>query len=598
MIMMKLDEYFTAEKIIKYLCRIRAKHAKQRSKKHSIHVLTENEGFNYHINIDKNKEKISAQEKQLNQILPSRRKWKKLNKKNRYNKNSQKINSVEYNALSLRITINYYKKNHPKEPFLLKLNDFISEIKNAINNPHYKIAPPAIYPKLKGVKKKKNNECRPISLYSLKDKIIISLINKYFTKIFDDYFYKFSFAFRATKRIEDRIINPSHHDAIQVILNYKKLYKGKHLWVSECDIRKFYDSVNHTIIKKHFKKLINKVNKNTPDLYDERAERIFYSYLDSYTFVKNVLPKNDDPEYWEGEERSIPDGRFKWVDDDLLKLNHYRDIKNAKIGIPQGGAISGLIANIVLGYADNLVMKSKISKLLYIRFCDDMIMIHPFKRECLKAMNIYDNALIKLKLIPHDFSKNLQNTSDSFWSKDVKSKSPYKWSSDFINTFPWFGFVGYEIHYDGLLRIRKSSLKKEIDKQTEVVNNILSAVRKGRRKSDPYILNSAINRLIGMSVGRLELWNFDKTDNEMCWVNGFSKLSDNDNKYLRIQLKLLDRNRNKMVAILKREIEKIEFAPIKNSGDEEPPTKSPKFDFYGKPFSYYYQVIEKGNDLM
>ena len=593
--MQKLDEYLTREKIIKYLCRVRAKKAKQRSKEHLIHKLTENDRFNYHINHRKNKDKISSEDEKLSQILPSRRQWKKPNRKNRYDKNNQRINSVDYNVLSLLITIDHYKKHFPKEPFLVKLNDFIHEIRASVNNPDCKIKPPAIYPKLKGEKKKEKNTCRPISQYTLEDRLIISIVNQYFTSIFDEYFYKFSFAFRATKTIENQRNIRSHHDAIQEVLNYRKSYKGKHLWVSECDISKFYDSVSHTKIKKYFKKLLNKVKKNTPDLYDERAERLFYSYLDSYTFVKNVLPI-DTPKYW--KEKNIPGGKFEWVQEGLLRLKHYRNIKNAKIGIPQGGALSGLIANIVLGYADAAVTKLSINKLLYIRFCDDMIMIHPFKRECLKAMNRYKKSLIELKLIHHKFKKGLKNTSGSFWSKEVKSKSPYKWSSDFKNAFPWFGFVGYEIHYDGLLRVRKSSLKKEIDKQKEVVNNILGAVRKGKRKSDDYVLESATNRLIGMSVGRLEIWNFDKADSQMCWVSGFSKLHNHDNKYLRNQLQLLDRNRNKMRSILKREVSKIEDDPTKISDDKKARPKKQKPNFYGKPFSYYYQVIEKRKDLI
>jgi len=55
----------------------------------------------------------------------------------------------------------------------------------------------------------------------------------------------------------------------------------------------------------------------------------------------------------------------------------------------------------------------------------------------------------------------MKNTPDSFWSDKIKSKHPYKWSLNYADSFPWFGFVGYEIHYAGNLRVRKSSLAKE-----------------------------------------------------------------------------------------------------------------------------------------
>jgi hypothetical protein len=656
--MLKLDEYITDERIIFYLCRIRAKHAKQRSKKHLVHLLSSSENYNYHLNTEKQKEKIDDDLKLLNDILPSRRKWKKLNKSKRYSKNNQRINSVDYNVNSLLLTIDYYRKNNPEEPFLKNLDNFIMDLRESINNPDYNIESPTIIPKLKGDKHPKKNKCRPISLFKLKDRLIISFINKYLTEVFDSYFYPKSFAFRAVQINGDDKKVLTHHDSIQAILDYKKQHKGKRLWVSECDISKFYDSVHHSIVKKQFKRLIGKVKKDKPDEYDIRAVRIFYKYLDSYSFVKNVLPYNDcdRTDYWQ-EKHKIPGGYFGWVEDNLIKLGFFRKVKNAKIGVPQGGAISGLIANLVLDYTDTQILNIKIPNLLYVRFCDDMVIIHPSQKECKKASQVYSDALKELHLIPHEFESNLRNTPDSFWSADIKSKHPYKWSYNSPNSFPWFGFVGYEIHYSGALRVRKSSLLKEKKKQKEVVNQIINAVKEGKRKNDGTICESAANRLIGMSVGRVTLKNFKNIENDMCWVNGFKKLSDN--QHLRAQLKDLDRCRNKQMSklinavkdiekkedkITKMRIGKLAFCSISGiSGKASELIRnqlvlsgilSSKFEvnykvdfenselnlgltdeflkykdeiisiilnpldkrelcYYGKPFSYYYHVIEK-----
>lgn len=51
-----------------------------------------------------------------------------------------------------------------------------------------------------------------------------------------------------------------------------------------------------------------------------------------------------------------------------------------------------------------------------------------------------------------------------------------------------------------------------------------------------------------MSVGRMSLSNFDKIENEMCWVNGFAKLKDDSD--LRQQLKRLDNYRSKQLSTL------------------------------------------------
>ena len=305
-----------------YLCRIRAKYAKQRNKQHLIHLLSIDPKLNHHLN--KSDEEIF-----LRKILPSRRKWKKLGKEYRYKNKWQKINSIEYNAKCIFKTIKHYQKTNRREPFLIELNKFISEIRDSINDPAYQIITPRIYPKLKEKKGAKKNACRPISLFDLKDRIIISQTNKYLTKIFDTEFYKYSHAFRTP------IKNPgkkkeliTHHNSIDSILKYKSQYKGKRLWVAECDMSKFYDSVNHSVIKKQFNKIVSRVNRKSSQLVDERAINVFNKYLDTYNFIKDVLPKNKDDKYWKSHKLS-KEHSFGWVESDFLKLGYYKRVKNA-----------------------------------------------------------------------------------------------------------------------------------------------------------------------------------------------------------------------------------------------------------------------------
>jgi len=568
-------DYISESKIVSYLCRDRAKIAKQRNKKHLIHLLTKNKKYNYHVR------KLNDTEKQLQQLLPSRRKWKKLGKKPRY-RNGQKLNSVDNNYKALQKTIDYYKKTNPSEPFLKNLNKFIIEVQKSVKDESFSFSKPEIYPKLKN-DKRSNNNYRPISLFSLKDKLIISLINKYFTDIFDEYFPDCSFAFRAPQKINGERKILFHHDTIRKILDYQKKFKGQQLWIAECDMEKFYDTVNHTIIKKSFRRLIHKVKRNKPECYDSNAERIFYKYLDCYKFNKDVFPEKKSSEIF--KNFNIKKGKFGWPIKDLKKF-YYKSFNNAKIGVPQGGALSGLIANIVLDCTDRKILKNKDKDLLYIRYCDDMIIMHPDKMKCKEALSLYKDALCKLKLIPHKFEGKLTNTS--FW--EAKSKKPYKWCGIEQGGFPWIGFVGYEIHYNGFIRARKKSLKKEMKKQYEVVNEVKLAIKNNnRRKSIKEIEESVIHRLIGMSVGRVEIWNYKTVKNDMCWVTGFSEL--NDNKYSRIQLKRLDKCRNKLIWKLKRELSKYNednYVP-----KEKDKRKKHSIAYYGKPFSYYYQVIER-----
>jgi hypothetical protein len=575
--MRKLETYIEERNIIFYLCRIRAKIAKKRNKKHLIHLISSDSKKNYHVSINDE----TLDENEICSLFPSRRKWRKLGEKNRC-RNGKNLNTIEKNIKSLQVTIEWYRENEPNAEFLKRLDAFILSVQDSIKNKDYSISEPSTYPKRKDKLKKEQTVCRPISIFKLRDRIIICLVNKYFTDLFDDLFYENSMAFRAVKKVNGKPYCITHHDAIKEIAKYKSKNKGKKLWVSECDMKKFYDTVNHSVIKKHFKKFINKVKLEKPELYDVNAEHLFYSYLNCYSFNKSVYPLNNKQDYF--SDYNITNGVFEWVEEDLLS-KHYKKLNNTKIGVPQGGALSGLIANIVLHYSDDIISKCKQKNLLYLRYCDDMIIMHPNKKVCKSATSKYQKSLLKLKLVPHVF-KDVEKYDSNFWKN--KSKNPYKWGEYNKQEIPWIGFVGYELNFNGDIRIRKSSLKKEMSKQIEVINTAFDAIKgNNKRATDKYIEESVIHRLIGMSVGRVAMWNYENGINDLCWINGFSELSNNPT--VAIQLKNLDRNRNKYFNRFRRKIREI-----KGSDKEQVNVKSNRqIIYFGKPFSYYYQAHEK-----
>lgn len=593
-------DYFNDNDIIFYLCRLRAKYAKQKNKKHLIHLLTNDDKYNYHkndnIQLLKHEQDFQSS---LNKLFPSRRKWMDLNRSSRFKKgSSQRLNSIDKNIYSLMNTIKIYQKKEPDSEFIINLNSFITDVKRSIQSPDFKISSPYIYPKAKNKKKlielkeDEKNICRPISIFNLKDRLILSFTNKYFTDLFDPYFENCSLAFRSGKHRDDanQIIN--HHSAIKEIVKYKNKFNEIPLWVAECDMKKFYDTVNHKIIYEKFDVLNNKVLSENKEVDLSIPQNIFNKYLECYCFNYNVIKYNSDADYWKKHE--IERGEFGWVNLDLKELEYYKDIKDERIGIPQGGALSGLIANIVLDYVDKKVIK--VPELFYIRFCDDMIMMHSNKDVCENGINDFRSGLNDLNLVPHEFTKDLTCERKKpckflpklslvpFWKS--KSKGPFKWDDIKNDGFPWIGFVGYEIHYKGYVRVRKSSLENELRKQKEVINRISRAIRYGKRKSKGYIAESAIHRLIGMSVGRVELWNYKDIDNEMCWVNGFKEL--NLNQYSIKQLKQLDRSRSKLY---------YRFLKTLNDLSEDDQfvkkTKIKQIIGYNKPFSYYYQGLKE-----
>ena len=600
--MKQFESYFTENEILRQICKIRVKMAKSKSKIHLLNSLTSNPKYNYHVNSIKEptnefEEYQLELTKFLSTILPPRKKWIKLGENSRLkaiainelkeaNENNVKLNKRNYfltstdrNFYSLFKSIKIQSKKDIKEQWYINLQNFIKEITDLSKNQNYKIQKPIIVPKIKDkIKKTGNNECRPICLFKLKDRILLSLTNKFLTQLFDGYFQDSSYAFRSKKNDEN--ITRSHHDCIRDILQFRENNIDKILYVAECDMKKFYDTVNHKIAKSLFDELILKSKTTYPHFNFDDAISIFENYLNCFSF--NIdMPKIEDVNYWNSYK--IKNGEFKWISDDILK-SQYNDISVERIGVPQGGALSGLIANIYLNNVDKILCHKKV---LYQRFCDDMIIISESLEECIDAKSLYISALEKLKLFPHEFKNDneLIKISDSkinykpFWCG--KSKGPFRWGEIGENSFPWIGFVGYEINYLGKIRIRKSSLHKELQKQKTIVNEIKNAIKTDMRKPKGTATESAINRLIGMSVGRIGLDNFDEVSSDLCWKNGFKELSFNEHSSR--QIKQLDKNRNKQYYKLLQEIEDPEL----DAGDQE----NRQIIKYNKPFSYFYQVF-------
>jgi hypothetical protein len=580
--------YFTENEILRQICKIRVKMAKSKSKKHLLHLLTSNPKYNYHQNLIKTPtNEFEIYQIQLTQflstILPPRKKWIKLGEDSRRKPKvkNEFLTSNDKNFYSLLKTIKIQKTKENKEQWYINLQNFIEEIIELSTNKLHNISTPIIFPKLKEkIKKVGQNECRPICMFNLKDRILLSLTNKFLTQLFDEHFQDNSYAFRSKKNAEGSIL--SHHDCIKDILEFRKMKIHKELYVAECDMKKFYDTVNHKIAKMLFDELIIKSQALYPHINLEFQIAIFNSYLKCFAFNINI-PKPTNSEYWSSYK--INNGEFSWIADDILST-HYTDISNERIGVPQGGALSGLIANIYLNNADLAINNTKV---LYQRFCDDMIIISDNLDNCNEAKKSYENALFKLKLFPHKFKseseliriENNKINYKTFW--EGKSKGPYKWGEVKENSFPWIGFVGYEINYLGDIRVRKKSLEKELQKQKTIIDEIKNAIEIGMRKPKGTATESAINRLIGMSVGRIGLDNFEEVSTDLCWKNGFKELTFNEHSIR--QIKQLDRNRSKQYYKLLYEIKEPELEP--NEQDDRQIIK------YNKPFSYYYQILER-----
>ncbi len=564
---MNLVDYFQDDAIIRMLCKQRLKHAKKR---HKIHLIRD-------VSLNPTTNRIATSQlcpSELAELFPSRRNWYRLKEKERkMYSNSQKLQLV-----ALERTIYLTKKNatqgKSKPIWLIKLETFVEQIKAEIESGNIIFEKPEIFA-IKKEDKKDTTSYRPISNYSLRDRIIIGLTARYLTDFFDNLFQDCSLAFRSVKNKPVK----THHDAIELICKYRGNRTKGNIYVAECDIKKFYDCVSHKMTLSVFNELVSMQVANGKE-FDKRAFNVFSAYLHSYSFKDDVYILNQDVQYWKA--KNILSGVFEWPEKEMRKMHGDR-FESERIGVPQGGALSCLISNLLLHSVDLKVLEANDGNLLYIRYCDDMILLHSSERACHEALQRYKEQ-IELNLLSIHDPVQVKRYDSHFWK--TKSKEPFLWSSPSEGGIPWLSFVGYQIRYDGLIRIRQKSIKKELKKQKDETNTILKAIQSSKddllvkfsRKSKRQQVFALENRLISMSVGRVKVFNYKEYLPSYCWTNGFKKV--NRNRILIKQLRLLDRSREKQI--------KRFLGKLMNLNKDADTPDDPKItsNFFGNPYSY------------
>ncbi len=552
-------------------------------KYHDYHILD-----NYVKKESSKRTLLKDEDSKIYEMMPKRRDWISLGKRRYIKKGTLKIpkDSVKKNTDRLMITIKKDENLEGQHPlYLKKQNKFILSIQKKIINKCIHIDPPKVIPL-----KKKEGEARPLCLFDLESNIFLQEANAFLIKTYDCLFKDCSFAFRGRR---GKVV-PNHHDTIGKILEYREKHKNENIYVTECDLKKFFDTINHKIIEEKFETLLNNDCVKIDPFWKNRIRKIFLEYLKCYDFQKSVLKYNPQKGYF--ASKGCDGCQFKWIDKKDLLKTYGEKYKEEKIGVPQGGALSGFIANLVLDEIDTAMEKRKDSDLLYIRYCDDMIMLHTNKDKLADALDEYKRIIEKNKLFIHE-PKPINNYGKKFY--DVKSKLPYKWGdckSKQKNTVPWISFVGYQIGFNGEVRVRKASIDKEIEKQKKVVKDSLRIIKNdindgGEIISKNKIIRSVILRLQGMSVGHVNVY-LQENNPSLCWTNGFKAL--NNNPFSMTQMRCLDRNRCRQIKKFCYEIERIKSPSSEEFVDKESENVSKEEIVYsGKPFSYYYWLENK-----
>ena len=382
------------------------------------------------------------------------------------------------------------------EEWNFNLREFIKEVQSclAADGPLV-LETPTVLPKFKKTTESGEHIYRPICLYKeLRTKVILALTYQYILDKFDRCFHDDMLFMRAARRMADgNYTMPKYLDAIDSVERYRVRCGKRPIYVGECDIQKFYDIFNHDDILACFEDLFRKKKRQgAPDRAFNSLRRVIVAYLDSFDYPGQVMGKNCDEAYWRDEKRmrateKDPDPvcRFEWVDpSDFVKVGCYTDeelrvaLDEGEIGIPQGGALSGIIVNIVMRVIDEPIVSKEDSQRLFIRYCDDILLMHTDRDACETYLSTYARELVRHRLLPHPFRrvadlKSGRRTKPDFWK--AKSKLTYRWGSGEGDASDWVAFVGYEMRRTGERRIRKDKIDQEFKRIAHRYYGIIKA---------------------------------------------------------------------------------------------------------------------------
>lgn len=538
-------------------------------------------------------ERTPGRRTRLQLLLPPRRHWPRPHPKQRKRLAAQGVDARAI-ALSDWIMRQWGIPKHAAPDWLNRLRPFVGRIRSRLAKwtPSQPLPSPRVFavPKEWGRAEGSPDYFRCLSCFDLETGILVSLVAKYFSIQTDHLFGDEVLAFRLPR--DGSVLD--HHTAVQTIREFRSRTapsRRKPLWATEADIRGFFDCVSHDVARAAVYDLVAQVGGR----FDPRALWFLEAYLGAYTFNKYGRSEA----LRDAHERFARSGhpvRDKWPEQAHALEELGVSIETAAVGIPQGGALSAYLANAILRSADQAVLKAlPSSRSLYLRYCDDILILAPLRRDAQKALDVYIGALKRLRLPAHppaSFTSTYTprhrlpsgaieaGTARSFWSG--KSKSPYAWNAaDKRGHVPWLSFVGYQIRYDGVLRIRRDSIQKEKRKQREITDRALLEInRVGQRRTRRAIVTRLRDRLRAMAVGSGPLHRFKRT-NGFCFLHGF-RLVDGS-AVSQTQLRELDRHRHRQL------LRAFKAAKVVAARGGKKPKKAMRF--LGRPFSYAGAVL-------
>ena len=427
---------------------------------------------NHRLDRDCDISELTNNRKKLSRLMPARHTWVRPSKRKKLVNGTHDTKKIIEKSLFLTIRRDQeLQKEGETFAYLEEQQAFFAHIRDILSANEIKFESPRLFPIYKDHKKQEDGTlevtCRPLSVYSqLTDKIILALTSRYLTRFFDRYLHENILSYRHVRVFNGQKRQVTDfNDGMKLIKAFREAHVSEDIYVSDCDIKKFYDIIPHDVVRDCFRRMLDK-----PCLSDDgknQVMRVVEAYLASYNFYTNALQKSrEDDTIFVKVRRKFHDKkkrntyRIEWVDE----LLDGSPEQYPHIGVPQGGALSLLVANIVLNDVDRVLTSDSDPNRLFIRFCDDMILLHTDYKECCRLMDAYAKSLSDHGLYYHPFKKVSDCSRKEFWK--IKSHSPFLWGEGDGNCNRYIGFLGYELRRDGIMRLRKSNIRRFKEKFT------------------------------------------------------------------------------------------------------------------------------------
>ena len=294
----------------------------------------------------------------------------------------------------------------------------------------------------------------------------------------DAFVYQY-FGYKLSKRYEEYVKNTcidesavayrlnKHFSNITVAKVVDFIVDSNGCWIIKGDFKSFFDTLDHGTLANNLASLLG---SNYDNSYKRMLRSVTkYRYITKKTLKKQLKDSNIDKYYMRKGGRAYVRNLRQLGD--LIRNKRIRLSSPNKRGIPQGTAVSAVLANIYMYKFDSWLSGiAKQNNGIYRRYSDDFIVVIPASKDKEKMITRLKDEIIEygqdkihLKIEPH-------KTQLLFYSK--KDKRIFKFIG---NTYSPYSLLYLGFYFDGIsVSLRPKSIYKFVYRSKRSINRYIS----------------------------------------------------------------------------------------------------------------------------